>query len=312
MSNSKNIEIPGYFRDKIKREFGKEGKKWLDNLPDLLKRCLEKWNIKEGEIGENLSYNLICFGISPEWGKVVIKIGVPHPDLFSEMTAISLYRGKNICRCYDKDEELGAMVLEKISPGFDLTFLDSDKDKIEIASDLITNLYIKIDKIYGLPAYGEWLDKAFTGAREMNIAGEKMYSLIDTAEEFFQELEAEDFPRVLLHGDLHHFNILKDREKDWRIIDPKGVIGIPVLEPARFMENQLHMIKEQEKLECLNYMIKIFSKKLKVSPEFTAKALLVDYVLSTCWSFEEQAPPEKLRQELQGNINDCELILDYI
>ena len=32
-------------------------------------------------------------------------------------------------------------------------------------------------------------------------------------------------PQMLLHGDLHHWNILSDADRGWMAIDPKGVIG---------------------------------------------------------------------------------------
>jgi hypothetical protein len=72
------------------------------------------------------------------------------------------------------------------------------------------------------------------------------------------------------------------------------------------------MITEKEKFATMKEMVNIFSKKFKVPSKYIARALFIDYVLSTTWSFEENSPPEELREELQENIEDCQLILDYI
>jgi streptomycin 6-kinase len=43
---------------------------------------------------------------------------------------------------------------------------------------------------------------------------------------------------VLLHGDLHHDNILQNGD-DWMVIDPKGMIGDPAFEIAAFIRNPI-------------------------------------------------------------------------
>ena len=44
---------------------------------------------------------------------------------------------------------------------------------------------------------------------------------------------------MLLHGDLHHYNILAAERQPWLAIDPKGVVGDPVYETGVFLYNRL-------------------------------------------------------------------------
>jgi streptomycin 6-kinase len=53
--------------------------------------------------------------------------------------------------------------------------------------------------------------------------------LLEEAETLFAELNASMAEPFLLHGDLHHENILAAEREPWLAIDPKGVVG----EPAR-------------------------------------------------------------------------------
>jgi streptomycin 6-kinase len=57
------------------------------------------------------------------------------------------------------------------------------------------------------------------------------------AESLFRELIASSESPVLLHGDLHHFNILSARRQPWLAIDPKGVAGEPAYEPGALLRN---------------------------------------------------------------------------
>ena len=43
---------------------------------------------------------------------------------------------------------------------------------------------------------------------------------------------------MLLHGDLHHENILLDASGNWKAIDPQGRIGEQCLECGRFLLNE--------------------------------------------------------------------------
>lgn len=303
------MKIPEYFIKKIRQAFGEEGETWLENLPQTYKRCIKKWSLGDCSLAGDLSHNLIIFATSPIYGSVALKIGVPHAELFTEMRALSLYGGNNICKCYEFDKELGAILLERIIPGVNLTSEKNHSTRIKIASDVITKLAIQVKDDHGLPTYAEWLDKAFSRARSENKVGLKMLSLIDKAERMYGEIEASDRPKILLHGDLHHYNILQDKSGEWQVIDPKGVIGQACMDCARFMENQLDMVQYEEQKNCLVEMITVFSNTFNESKQIIASCLFIDYVLSTCWTFEDANLNQ--REQLEA-IDRFECVLEYL
>ena len=47
------------------------------------------------------------------------------------------------------------------------------------------------------------------------------------ATDCFAELDATKECQFLLHGDFHHFNVLRATRDDWLVIDPRGVLGDP-------------------------------------------------------------------------------------
>ncbi|MFO8061207.1 MAG: aminoglycoside/hydroxyurea antibiotic resistance kinase, partial [Bacillota bacterium] len=95
------MKVPGGLRDSVAGIFGPEGERWLKRLPRLLRACIEKWSLSDCSPCEEMSSNFVCPARSPDFGRVVLKVGVPHPELFTEMRALGRYGGRGICRCWD-------------------------------------------------------------------------------------------------------------------------------------------------------------------------------------------------------------------
>jgi hypothetical protein len=70
-------EIPAYFIEKARRQFGTAGPAWVEGLPSLLARCIERWDLRDCQPIENLSINLVCLAHSPTFGRWCRKSG-PH------------------------------------------------------------------------------------------------------------------------------------------------------------------------------------------------------------------------------------------
>jgi streptomycin 6-kinase len=68
----------------------------------------------------------------------------------------------------------------------------------------------------------------------------EMLSALARAERLSADLLESAATEVLLHGDLHHFNILSARREPWLCIDPKGMRGHPGYEVGPFLLNEDH------------------------------------------------------------------------
>ena len=100
----------------------------------------------------------------------------------------------------------------------------------------------------------------------------------------------------LLHGDLHHDNILQC-DDGYKLIDPKGVIGPLSLEPARFIGNQIGDAPAAAFEPQLDDMCKAFADSLTsvdVAPADVATGAVLDAVVSTCWSIEDGTEVEEV------------------
>ena len=61
--------------------------------------------------------------------------------------------------------------------------------------------------------------------------------LFQRADALRAELLSSIDQRVVLHGDLHHFNILRCDRGGWLAIDPKGLVGDRYFDVCQFLLN---------------------------------------------------------------------------
>jgi streptomycin 6-kinase len=284
------MDLPAAFREKVPRVFGAKGCEWLPRLPDILARCREKWGLREGVPSPNMSLNYLELTTTADGEPVALKVGVPHPEQFTEMEALRLYRGRGAVRMLDADPDLGALLLLHLQPGTRLWELRDNREETQIAASIMRALPVPPPAIHFLPTFAQWVERAFHLTRTEWDPQERMpRDLLDRAESAFWEIQRTTPGDVVLHGDLHHENILGDEQAGWVAIDPKGVIGPPCLEVGRFVQNQLpaHLSSERRE-EIVRERIDLLSAELGYAPETVAAAALVDCVLSHCWCFEDE------------------------
>jgi streptomycin 6-kinase len=290
-------EAPSQFIEKVHRVFGEAGRAWLPRLPGIVARCREKWHLNAGTPCPTMSMNYIEFTTTTQGEPVALKVGVPHTELFTEMESLKIYDGRSAVRLIDGDRELGAILMARVQPGTMLHAPGSPcpdkRDQTRAAASVMRALPVPTPAEHTLPTFARWVDRAFRLTRTVWDPEERMpRGLLDRAESAFREiLSDEDASEyVVLHGDLHHENILWDADAGWLAIDPKGVIGPRCLELGRFVQNQLPEDASDVDWQALiRETIEILSVELCMTQEKVAAAALVDCVLSASWCFEDAA-----------------------
>jgi len=279
------MTIPRRFRTNIEETFGEEGKLWLENLPGLLEEICKAWQLTTCKPVENLSFNYVCYADSMRYGAVVLKMGVKSHEIENEFQSLQYLQALPLCRCLDHDRSRKAILLERITPGTDLFCLDSPEDQINTGATLLKERGETGDLPEGFPYYGDWLKKSFQKVREKRAGGATVDSLFKKAKTYWNEQEAL-FSATVNHGDFHHTNILLDGNNQWKVIDPKGVLGFMTIECGRFILNQLERTDNGMKKKRLFQMSRTFSEKLNISPEAILKGSYIDQMLSFSWTLE--------------------------
>ncbi len=307
-----SLDIPEDFSVSIHRFFGDEGDQWFADLGERLQSCIRKWNLRECRVADNLSVNLICFALSPVYGPVVLKIGFPHPEFYSELAALTLYHDRKVCTLYDADLALGAMLLERILPGYNLKVLQDEGERLAVALAVIPNLPFPVKPDPSIPAFADWIERAFARVRKEQKVNPQILYYVDQAERLFYEVTALEPAHMLLHGDLHHENILYSATGDWVVIDPKGVTGIPGLETGRYIQNAEWLIADAHKPQALAEMVQAFAVACDRPQRTIAICAFVDCVLSRVWTFEEYLTPDIFSRQEAEALRIFPLYLDCV
>jgi len=282
---------PG-FVDKVSRIFGDTGRAWLHDLPAIVASCRELWHLPQGTICDVVAMSYIEFTALPDGTPVALKIIVPHEELYTEMESLALTQGRGAVRLIAADRDLGAVLLQRAVPGTMLWQHGNNREQTRIAAEAMKALHIPEPAHHGMPHFSRWVERAFRLTRSEWDPEERMpRDLLDRAEQVFASLTDDRSHDVVLHGDLHHENLLWDETDGWIVIDPKGVIGPHCLEVGRFIQNQLpdkHWSGAAEAL--VRERIEVLHEVLEIEPEDLAAAALVDCVLGHVWSFEDNGP----------------------
>ena len=89
-------------------------------------------------------------------------------------------------------------------------------------------------------------------------------NIIDSVESIFNELCADRSHDIILHGDLHHGNILLDGARGWLAIDPKGEAGELAYELAAALRQPLESPQIFLTPEQTDRRVRIYCERLGV------------------------------------------------
>lgn len=230
--------VPAQFSRTIIEVYGAGGAEWLARLPDLIAEFERRWSLTILPPFAPLSYNYVAPALRAEGRPVVFKAGVPNPELRTEIEVLRLYDGHGIVQLLEADIDRGVMLLERLQPGTPLSTLADDQRATSIAAQVMRQLWRPAPRQHSFPTVAKWaaglrrLRRRFEGG-----AGPLPARLVEKAEALFVELIGSMAEPVLLHGDLHHDNILAAERQPWLALDPKGVIGEPACEVGALLHN---------------------------------------------------------------------------
>lgn len=270
------------------KAYGKKGEDWIKNIPDNISKYENKWSIKVSSPFK-LTYNYVAPAVREDGTDVVLKMGFPEEREFqTEIDALEAFGGRGIENIFEADRENGVILIERLVPGVPVSELNDDDATIKIAL-VIKKLHITPPVNHNFITVSEWTQDLFNiRERFQGDTGPLPEYLIDKAQYLFTELINSQSTPVLLHGDLHHDNVLSSERDNWLAIDPKGVVAEPCYETAAMLRNPGgRVMKQSNPGEFIKRRIEILSEELNFEPERIRKWAIAQTVLSAVWSIDE-------------------------
>ena len=267
---------------------------WIDGLPNLLGAWCERYGISLVPGTPPITYNLVLFGTSSEVGDVVFKTSPPSPETASEIEALRQAAGHGMVRLIDADADASIMLLERIQPGTMLYDEDlPDEESTRIGAETMLRFWrapARPDHLFPLETWARELFE-YDPATRPNVP-EIPGDLIRATQDMGRRLLATQRDVTLLHGDVHHQNILWGGERGWVTIDPKGLIGERGYEVGTWMMNWWGFPRQDNFLELANRRLDVFAEVLQEDRRRLAEWSAFHATLSLCWTLSDEQPED--------------------
>ena len=242
-----------------------------------------------------MTNNYVIIAYSDQYqADVVLKIG-PKSVIDREIQALQYFQGDGCVKVLQFDQqysvENSALLLEYVQPGNSLKdlFLYGQEEKtIEIFADVVKKIHLNSDQNLDRRIHSN----IQTAVQRMNLLhtfqskNKNLIALLPQAAKLADKLIATQGKQHLLHGDLHHENILQS-DDSWLMIDPQGVVAELEFEVGAFIRNPLFELLDQSNLEQLMlYRFERLSQLLNLDKQRMIDWCFVQTVLSACFCEE--------------------------
>lgn len=238
--------LPQAFTENIRGVCGARGDEWLRELPDVVARLQARWNLVVEPCFPDLSFNYVAPATRKDGTRVVLKIGLPTDDneIISEAAYLRLAGGSGAVKLLDEDPALRALLLQRAFPGENLrrVFRTSPDGAVDVVAFIVKKLIRRSPVESGEFFYlNDWTAK-------LHEAGRYPFPPRPVQQALATFVESGDDDKYLLHGDLHHANILSDENAGFLAIDPKGLIGDLRYDLGVFLNNHRGWLRDDPDL----------------------------------------------------------------
>jgi len=254
------------------------------NANELRSRLDERvvmWRVHVEEIVYTAS-SAIAFG-HRDHRPVVLKVVKSHGDEWLSGQVVDAFAGRGVVRALEYAE--GAVLLERLLPGKPLANEAIPDDE---ATAIIAGV---IDRMSPgpHPNTAPTVESWGTGFERYTVRGGQVIptSLVEEARRTYVELCASQTAARLLHGDLHHHNVLLDARQGWLAIDPKGVVGEPAYEVGAALRNPCERPELFAAPATIVKRVDCFARVLRLDGGRILAWAFAQAILAAIWELED-------------------------
>lgn len=249
MSLMSGVPVPPALMARYSRT--REGRAWLDSLPDLLAGRLGHWDLavdlRPGQLPWHGHGALVLPVRRHDGTRAALKIAFPHDEARGEAIALQLWDGRGAVQLLDSDADSCSLLLERLDGGRSL-----QSEPLHVAMPVWGGLMRQLEVVPDDRPQWRELDhiaaRAEQWSDDMPADWERLGRpfprwLLEAALEVCQTRGAvgrRSWRDVLVHTDLHFLNILaRPNGSGYAAIDPQPLIGEAEFAVAPMLWNRL-------------------------------------------------------------------------
>ncbi len=259
---------------------GRGTEAWFASLPNLLEALRENWGLSSLAVRPGLTYGLILYA-EHRGRPAILKIFAPGMPFAAE---VAWYRAQaaGVPEVWGVDEARGAILLECVRPGTEVAELADDVANFTMAAAI---------RALGQARESDFPFKPVTElASALNtLDGRVPETLLTRAREIFRGRGEGDH---VLHGDVHHHNVLLASEGSFRVIDPHGYRGPRAFEVGCLFHNPVGW-RPANLSSALARRVDIMTSELPFTRDEILDWAFAYTLMSVAWSAEDgrEIPP---------------------
>lgn len=231
---------------------GAAGRAWLTRLSGLAGEYLERWELAPERVLEpGGSISMVVLVRRADGGPAALKLGMVTAETARESMALGCWDGHGAVRLLRAEPEAGALLLERLQGDVSLRSLPEPRAMLE-AVGVARRLWVIPAEGHGFTTVADHSTGLAERLRERSadLTGAGAGALVDEALRLRDELSASQPEEVLLHGDLHHGNVLASEPGEdgagarlpWLAIDPKPLVGERAWDLAWLVRDRLRTL----------------------------------------------------------------------
>ncbi|MBX3039699.1 MAG: phosphotransferase [Bdellovibrionaceae bacterium] len=278
------MQLPSSFLKNIKAVDGDQGLLWLESLEHLIEDLSTQWGLSLVTPLQNLSFNFVATAKArASETEVILKVSPPTRSVWNEVRWLRHYR-KVTPTLLEFESLSNAFLLKRCHSG------DTLRKRLPgMGDEAVTRVICRTIKALRSSATK---DDSFRHLSDLISDFNALEAFTDKrlfakAQDLFGDLTRDRSQDILLHGDLHHENILS-HEDDWLVIDPHGYQGHPAAEAGVMIYNPIDGESDKVPSEALlDQRFRILVEELQDDPQLIQAWCFCKAMLSAAWNVKD-------------------------
>ena len=240
--------------------------------------------------------SVLAFGYR-DGRSLVLKLVKRQGDECRAGVVLAAFDGRGVVRVYEHNA--GATLMERASPGHSLVGMavgGADDEATTLLAATIATMTPEavFDGIPTVEDWGSGFDR-YVARGDTQIES----TLLSKARSLYRELCRSQRSVRLLHGDLHHDNVLFDLERGWLAIDPKGVVGELEYEIGAALRNPVERPELFADPVVIQRRVNRFCDALGLRADRVLAWAFAQAVLSAIWATEDEPAKPTVHSSLR-------------
>lgn len=261
------------------------------SVKERLQIASRKWNLTGIESIYEQKNKGVYRAESTEFASVILKVGADNDSLSGEFQALTEMKGEFCCQVYAFDPAHCLLLEEQVLPGTTLKQEPDWKKRAISFSEVFKNIHVVLKSQTSYRSYLDWVRNARRSVIDQQ--NKQLATGMNLAVEIAERMFGRYPERQLLHGDLHHENLLQNEDGNYVIIDPKGVVGPSIFDIPRFVLNELDDGEDSLRKAHISKVIEVLSHVLSYPCDDLYQLLFMEIMLANAWNFEDGEEIEK-------------------